>query len=176
MPTGNTHDAITFISTLPVFFFSWSFAGFMSAAVVTTAFIVGGFVFGPDLDTASKQYQRWGLFRFLWFPYNQFFSHRSRWSHGLIFGTFIRVVYFVGVFTLFSFFLAYLNAVYAESQMPNLMEFIESWKMIGDLIRKHLGDYAIFKIFIGLWAGAASHTLTDIAVTYIKTGRIKGLL
>ena len=26
-------------------------------------------------------------------------------------------------------------------------------------------------VFVGMWLGAASHTVTDITVTYIKTGR-----
>ena len=175
MPSGKTHDAITFILTIPVFIVAFALAGFLSAMVVTIGFLLGGLVFGPDLDTSSKQYHRWRVFKFLWIPYRTFFSHRSRWSHGLIFGTFIRVVYFAGVTTLFSFLIAFLLAIYLDGEMPNLNEFTEVWKQMGDFVKLHFGDYAIYFGFMGLWLGAASHTVVDIASTYLKTGRVKGL-
>ncbi|MEP6902659.1 MAG: metal-binding protein, partial [Actinomycetota bacterium] len=93
MPSGKTHDAITFLLVAPVFVAGWRISGNSAiSAVVTIAFLSGGLMFGPDLDTMSKQYTRWGILRFLWYPYQRFFAHRSRWSHGLIFGTFLRVV------------------------------------------------------------------------------------
>src|SRR4051812_31238572 len=108
MPSGNTHDAITFILAAPAalvtYYASDSFA---AAATVTAAFLFGGLMFGPDLDVASKQYSRWMFFRILWFPYRSFFKHRSRWTHGLIFGTLFRVVYFMGVVTVALFASSY---------------------------------------------------------------------
>src|SRR5947208_3323060 len=67
------------------------------ACLATATMLFGGFMFGPDLDIQSKQYTRWRIFRFLWFPYKVMFKHRSRWSHGIIFGTLIRVLYFTGM-------------------------------------------------------------------------------
>ena len=93
MPSGKTHDAITFLLTAPAFGAAYfALHDIVTATAVTAAFLFGGLMFGPDLDTASKQYSRWYIFRFLWFPYRVFFKHRSRWSHGLIFGTLFRVV------------------------------------------------------------------------------------
>ena len=86
----------------PTFAAAWGLTGgdWVLAAAATAATVFGGLMFGPDLDIQSKQYTRWGVFRFLWFPYKVVFRHRSRWSHGLVFGTLIRVVYFAAALAL----------------------------------------------------------------------------
>jgi uncharacterized metal-binding protein len=161
MPSGRTHDAITFALAE-----SASLAGFL-----TGAFLFGGLMFGPDLDTQSVQYTRWGIFRFLWFPYKVVFAHRSRWSHGLILGTLFRVVYFAGALTLFGALIFYLAAIIRNAAPPDVAQIRELWETIGFWTRENLGDYAIIAVLVGLWWGAASHTLTDIAGTFLKTGR-----
>ncbi|MCA1643079.1 MAG: metal-binding protein [Acidobacteria bacterium] len=101
MPSGKTHDAITVLLAVPTFVAAWGVTGsLVLAGVVTAATLFGGLMFGPDLDIQSRQYTRWGVLRFLWLPYKMLFRHRSRWSHGIVFGTLIRVVYFVGVLAL----------------------------------------------------------------------------
>src|SRR4051794_28037618 len=108
MPSGRTHDAITFILAAPAFAAAYAVTHNLSAsAVVTAAFIFGGLMFGPDLDTVSRQYSRWGPVRLLWYPYRSFFTHRSRFSHGLLFGALIRVIYFMGVVTVVLYLSAY---------------------------------------------------------------------
>jgi uncharacterized metal-binding protein len=177
MPSGKTHDAITFLFAAPVWAGVFTLTrDFSIPTIMTAAFLFGGLMFGPDLDTMSKQYVRWGTFRFLWFPYQKIFSHRSRWSHGLVFGTLFRVVYFIGILTLVSFLIAYFLATYTGGDLPRIVEFTQSWKQIGEAIRTNLGEYALPSIFAGLWLGAASHTLTDMAGTFIKTGRITEFL
>lgn len=173
MPSGKTHDGITFLLTAPVWLAAWQITGSVSLAVITTgAFLFGGLMFGPDLDTRSTQYSRWSFFRFLWYPYQKFFKHRSRWSHGLIFGTFLRVVYFVGILTLVSFAVTFLVITYLGDEVPGLFEFTGSWQGIGSYIRTHFGPYVFPAVFVGLWLGAASHTVTDMAGSFIKTGRL----
>ena len=173
MPSGKTHDAVTFILTAPVFAAAWRVsANVPLSVIVAAAFLIGGLMFGPDLDTMSKQYIRWGPAKLLWYPYQAFFKHRSRWSHGLIFGTFLRVVYFIGVLTLLSFAAVYLFEIYTGGKLPNLLEFAKTWRNIGEYVRGDLGEYAFPAVFIGLWLGAASHTLTDMAGSFIKHGRI----
>jgi len=177
MPSGKTHDAVTFSLAAPVFAAAWKLTeNIPVAAAVAIAFLVGGLMFGPDLDTMSKQYTRWGFMRLLWYPYQVFFKHRSRWSHGLVFGTFLRVVYFMGALTLLSFLAAYLLAVYSGGDLPNLLEFTETWQQIGDYVRANVGEYAFPSVFVGLWLGAASHTLTDMAGTFVKTGKVTEFL
>jgi uncharacterized metal-binding protein len=177
MPSGKTHDAITFLCVAPVLAATWEFTGsFSLAIVVTAAFTFGGLMFGPDLDTHSRQYTRWGIFRYLWYPYQAFFAHRSRWSHGLIFGTFLRIVYFMGALTLLSFLPIFALAWYAGGELPNLMEFTRAWQQIGAFARENSGEYTFFYLFAGLWLGAASHTLTDMAGSFFKHGRIMEFL
>ncbi len=177
MPSGKTHDAVTFLLAAPVFAAAWKITeNIPVSAAVTIAFLIGGLMFGPDLDTMSKQYTRWGFMRLLWYPYQVFFKHRSRWSHGLVFGTFLRVVYFMGALTILSFLAAYLLSVYSGGDLPNLIEFAETWRQIGDYVRANVGEYAFPAVFVGLWLGAASHTLTDMAGTFVKTGRVTEFL
>ncbi len=177
MPSGKTHDAITFFLVAPTFAAAWKFSeSFPLALIVTVAFTFGGLMFGPDLDTHSKQYTRWSIFRYLWYPYQAFFKHRSRWSHGLIFGTFLRIVYFMGTLTLVSFLMVLALAWHSGGDLPNLLEFAKTWISVGDFVRTDLGEYAFPATFIGLWLGAASHTFTDMAGSFIKHGRIMEFL
>ncbi|HLM62183.1 MAG TPA: metal-binding protein [Pyrinomonadaceae bacterium] len=177
MPSGKTHDAITFLFVAPTFAAAWEMTeSFPLSLIVTVAFTFGGLMFGPDLDTHSKQYTRWGIFCYLWYPYQAFFKHRSRWSHGLVFGTLLRIVYFMGALTLLSFLPMFLFAWYTGGDLPNLMEFAKTWSSVGEFIRADLGEYAFLAVFIGLWLGAASHTLTDMAGSFVKTGRVTEFL
>ena len=177
MPSGKTHDAITFFLVAPTFGATWKLTESLPLAlIVTAAFTFGGLMFGPDLDTHSKQYTRWSIFCYLWYPYQAFFKHRSRWSHGLIFGTLLRVVYFMGAMTLLSFLVVFLITLYTGGELPNLMEFVKAWQNVGEYIRADLGESIFLYVFVGLWLGAASHTLTDIAGSFVKTGRITEFL
>ena len=177
MPSGKTHDAITFLLAVPAFAVTYiATQSVSSSATVFMAFVFGGLMFGPDLDTVSRQYSRWFIFRVLWFPYRHFFKHRSRFSHGLIFGALIRVVYFMGVVTLAAFLAAYLFAAYSGGRVPGPMEFARVWQPIGDFTRARIGEYFFGFLFLGLWLGAASHTFTDLAGSFIKTGRVAKFL
>lgn len=177
MPSGKVHDAITFLLAAPVLAVTYA-ATFSVAAsvVVTAAFLFGGLMFGPDLDTLSKQYSRWSVFKVLWYPYRSFFKHRSRWSHGLIFGTFLRIVYFMGVLTLAAFVAVYAAGIYFGGSLLDLQEIAKIWRTIGEFTRTNLGDGFLVSLFAGMWAGAASHTFTDMAGSYVKTGRVTKFL
>ena len=173
MPSGKTHDAITFMLAVPAFAVTYSVTrSFTAAAAVAAAFVFGGLMFGPDLDTVSRQYSRWMIFRFLWLPYRKFFKHRSRFSHGLIFGAMIRVVYFLGIVTVVVFAVAYMYAVYSGGKLPGLVEITHVWQPVGEFIRTQFGGNFLLLVFLGTWLGAASHTFTDLAGSFIKTGRI----
>jgi uncharacterized metal-binding protein len=177
MPSGRTHDAITFLLAVPSAMAAYAATRSVASAVVTAAaFIFGGLMFGPDLDTVSRQYSRWWILRYLWFPYRHFFKHRSRFSHGLILGALIRVVYFMGVLTAIAFAATYTWAAYSGGKLPNFVEFSHVWRSAGDIIKSRAGENFLLFIFLGLWLGAASHTFTDMAGSFIKTGRIAKFL
>lgn len=177
MPSGKTHDAVTFLLAVPAFAVTYTATASISAsAVVAAAFIFGGLMFGPDLDTVSRQYSRWFIFRFLWFPYRSFFKHRSRFSHGLIFGALLRVIYFMGVLTLTAFSAVLIWTSVADAKPPNLGHISNVWREIGEFVSSNFGNNFLLLSFLGLWLGAASHTFTDMAGSFVKTGRIAKFL
>ncbi len=177
MPSGKTHDVITLILAAPAFAITYAATkDLASSIVVASAFIFGGLMFGPDLDTVSRQYSRWLIFRFIWFPYRRFFKHRSRFSHGLIFGALGRVIYFMGAATLIVFLLAYVYGIYSDGELHSFLDIASVWQPIGEFMRANLGKYFLPAVFAGLWLGAASHTFTDMAGSFIKTGRVAKFL
>jgi uncharacterized metal-binding protein len=172
MPTGKTHDAVTIFLAIPAFGATYLVnRNIYMASVLTIAFIFGGLMFGPDLDTKSKQYSRWWIFKSLWFPYRSFFKHRSRWSHGLIFGTLFRVIYFAGALTLGGFLTAFAVEVFSGIKLAGMSDLFAAWQHLGEQFNKHIGEGFAIAIFAGLWLGAAAHTFADMAGSYIKTGR-----
>jgi uncharacterized metal-binding protein len=175
MPSGRTHDAITFLLAVPTCAVAYSFTGnALSACVIGAAFVFGGLMFGPDLDTVSCQYSRWRFLRFLWVPYRHFFKHRSRFSHGLVFGALIRVVYFLGVISLVALAIAFATAVIGRENTSAAIA--NGWHNAGTFVRRNFGADFPVVVFLGLWLGAASHTFTDLAGSFVKTGRIAKFL
>jgi uncharacterized metal-binding protein len=176
MPSGKTHDALTLILAAPAFGVTYAVTlEVWISIVLTVGFLFGGLMFGPDLDTVSKQNSRWSVLRFVWFPYRTFFKHRSRWSHGLVFGTLIRVVYLMGVATCLAFVVAYAYSAYAGGRLPGMWEFARVWTTLRGSADALLGVNGVVFLFGGMWVGAASHTFTDLAGSYIKTGRRGGI-
>jgi uncharacterized metal-binding protein len=174
MPSGKTHDAVTLLLTTPTFGVAYLASDDIRlAGFVASGFLFGGLMFGPDLDTVSKQYSRWGFFRILWFPYRSFFKHRSRWTHGLVFGSLLRVVYFMGVATCAAFLIAYAALSMSGGELPRILDFAGGWSKLRSLSVEVLGTYGLPGLFVGMWTGAASHTFTDLAGTYVKTGRAR---
>jgi len=171
MPSGRTHDAITLLLAVPTFAVAWGVSASVVIAITATgAMLFGGLMFGPDLDINSRQYTRWGVFRFLWLPYRALFRHRSRWSHGIVFGTLIRVVYFATVLLIIACASVYLRALFiADGGPPDWREVTRAWQIIGANITAYGVDKkTVWALLIGLWWGAASHTLTDVIWSILR--------
>lgn len=94
MPSGLTHDRIT-LWTLPwIVGITYGFTRNGEVTLILSGgFLFSGLMFGPDLDIHSIQYKRWGFLKGIWLPYRNFLRHRSIFSHGLIIGTCVRVLY-----------------------------------------------------------------------------------
>lgn len=61
--------------------------------LVVAAYLFSGLLLSNDLDITSRIYRRWGPFRLVWYPYQRLIPHRSLWSHGLVVGPLLRVLY-----------------------------------------------------------------------------------
>ncbi|MUL36237.1 metal-binding protein [Gloeocapsopsis dulcis] len=156
MPSGRTHDRITLwglpLITSLTFFQTQS--GNLTL-IMAGAYLFSGLMFGPDLDLYSRQYQRWGFLRWIWLPYQKVLRHRSIFSHGLLIGTTLRVLYLsvwlalVGIFVL---------------GVAHLIWGVElSWQQLITESRRSLTQNAAewFYLFLGLELGAMSHSLSD---------------
>jgi uncharacterized metal-binding protein len=98
------------------------------------------------------------------------FKHRSRWSHGIIFGTLIRVVYFAAVLALITLAAVYLRAALVGGAPPTFESFRQAWWAIEASAASSLGRHAVWAMLAGRWWGAASHTLTDVAWSVMRKG------
>ncbi|MEJ1518126.1 DUF2227 family putative metal-binding protein [Bacillus cereus] len=98
MPSGSTHNKINFLF-LPAFLLLLVLSGFGSfkyAFIFSIGFVFGTLFLDPDLDTRGKSFRRWGIFKFIWIPYQRTFPHRSVFTHGIIIGDIIRIAYLMG--------------------------------------------------------------------------------
>lgn len=169
MPSGRTHDSITLWS-LP-FVAGITFERTHSSnltLLVSGGFLFSGLMFGPDLDIYSQQYRRWGLLRWIWLPYRKGLRHRSLWSHGVLVGTIVRVVY-LGIWL--SLFVAAGIAVVAIGlQMAGLTHngsaLAQQWLSQGmNALRRSVQQSPAewIGLGIGLELGGLSHSLSDWA-------------
>ena len=170
MPSSDGHDLATILLLPPTFAGVWMLTdSAVTASIVTAMTLFGGMMFGPDLDTHSRQYTRWGVFRFLWFPYKVVFAHRSRWSHGIVFSTPIRVLYFTGVIALFVTLAVYFRAALITGDFtPSLAELTHGWQAINAGIAANIGQHFVWAALAGLWWGATIHTLVDVGWSILR--------
>lgn len=192
MPNASTHDRIT-LWGLPFVAGATLAVTRRSDLTLTVAasYLLGGLMFGPDLDIYSRQYQRWGIFRWIWRPYQQTLRHRSFWSHGFLIGTILRLLYLsiwiAGISLCFWFFVwgyqqftapqGYLAATplfspqfgqrlgQAFQALPALLQ-KQIWSLVTGFWPGQ-GQLAIAS-FVGLEAGAMSHSLSDVLGSWWK--------
>jgi uncharacterized metal-binding protein len=106
MPNGNTHDKITlFITPILVIIMIMLSLLYFDILIIISGFLFSSFMFNGDLDIRSKPYNRWLIFKYYWIPYQRIFHHRSIFTHGIIIGTIIRIIYCIPIlFLIFHFF------------------------------------------------------------------------
>ncbi|MBD2429877.1 MULTISPECIES: metal-binding protein [Fischerella] len=169
MPSGQTHDRIT-LWALP-FVAGATFVQTKSGNLtlsVASGFMFGGLMFGPDLDIYSRQYQRWGLLRWIWIPYQKSLRHRSFLSHGPIIGTTLRVIYLSGVVGI----LIILGTVVAQI----LGNGNWSKQILSETLGRSLNHLPeLLALFLGLELGAMSHSLSDWSNSAYKRFQKQGV-
>jgi uncharacterized metal-binding protein len=170
MPSGRTHDRIT-LWALPfiagVTFFE-THSGNLTL-LVAGGFMFGGLMFGPDLDIYSRHYQRWGVLRFIWLPYQKSLRHRSFLSHGPIVGTMLRVLYLSVIVSI----LVILVLVIAEK----LWNVNLNWQLFSATVVRSLTHYSneVLTLLLGLELGAMSHSLSDWSGSAYKRFQKQGV-
>lgn len=174
MPSGRTHDRITFF-TLPVvavLTFVQTQSGSLTL-LVSGGFLFGGLMFGPDLDIYSRQFQRWGFLRWIWIPYQKSLRHRSFLSHGPIIGTALRSLY-LGLWIII---LGGLVIFIAELSGVETTDWKTSTKLALASVSQHQAEG--IALLLGLELGAMSHSLSDwggSAVKRFKSSQSKAAL
>jgi uncharacterized metal-binding protein len=157
MPSGKNHDRITWICLPIIILITLIIAkNLVTATIIGGAFVFSGLMFGPDLDIYSVQYQRWGWFKLIWFPYQKSLKHRSFFSHGFIIGTIVRVLYLSIILFLLAIFLITIAQI--------MIGFSWNWQQILTLGYINLtSKYSAeaIALFVGLELGAMSHYLAD---------------
>ncbi|WP_068818453.1 metal-binding protein [Phormidesmis priestleyi] len=174
MPSGRTHDSITLWS-LPLVTggaFALTQSGNLTL-VVSGAFLVGGLMFGPDLDIYSQQYKRWGFLRWIWLPYRKSMRHRSFFSHGLMIGTIVRILYLIvwvaiggSILILSGAIVQQLLGTIDHWQILAQQRFETSIGMIRQSLQQHSGEWIAGTI--GLELGSLSHSISDWLVSAYK--------
>lgn len=157
MPSGKTHDQITWICLPFIIILSLIITKqFILTFLVAIGFVFSGLMFGPDLDIYSVQFQRWGFLKFIWLPYQKGLKHRSFFSHGFIIGTIIRILYLT--------LILFIIAIMVISIVQLIFGFPWHWqKFIINSYQAVKINYwsEILSLFIGLELGAMSHYLAD---------------
>src|SRR5437764_14999863 len=169
MPSGKTHDLVTVALAPPTFAAAWGLTGSLALSAAAAAGVLfGGLMFGPDLDIQSRQYTRWGPLRFLWWPYKVALPHRSRLSHSILLGTWVRIIYFLVVLSLTLAVVLCARDFYQHRQAAALSDvggaLTRAWGAVAAVKR----DYLIATL-VGLWIGATSHTVADVLGSFFKS-------
>ncbi|MEB3357821.1 MAG: metal-binding protein [Synechococcales bacterium] len=166
MPSGRTHDRITLWSLPAVVVLSLlrTRSGGLTLAIAA-GFLFGALMLGPDLDTRSIHYKRWGVFRWIWIPYRGSMKHRSPLSHWPIVGTVVRVTY-VLVWAL-------LLVLGSLSLVNEAFQLGWTWDEMGHMVSQSLTTHRslVWMLVVGLELGALSHYLADWGVSTYKRVR-----
>jgi uncharacterized metal-binding protein len=153
MATGKVHDKITLYLILPVFAINLLvLKDNISSLICTLSFLFAGLMFGPDLDTFSHQYKRWGFLRFLWIPYQKFGGHRSflNQSHDALFGPVFRLCYLGLLWLIF----AWLSWHFFNFNLNLVLFWLQKYLELSLL-------QLLILFFVGTWLGSLSHQATD---------------
>jgi len=168
MPSGKVHDVVALSSIIPLFLAGQILIKYdiVTNIVFVLSAVFSQLMFGPDLDLNSMQYKRWGFLRPIWLPYRIIFRHRSRFSHGLVFGPILRCLYLLSGLLILLIGMNFLTVYYWH-----LNFFACYWPVIKHII-SFIGIYNmasfLLTVITGLFTGAAIHTLTDKTVSFFK--------
>lgn len=122
MPGYKTHDVIGTVSVIPVSIAAlYMQLDIENIIILSGGLLIGTYLLSPDLDLYSRIYVRWGIFRWIWLPYQKIVSHRSWVSHSGPLSSSIRMLYlWLWLFPFWSFLMPYLQ-IYGLYAMMGIM-------------------------------------------------------
>ena len=120
MATGRDHDRTSLILSAPMGLLIALLLDPTCGLITTAAFAFGGLWLSPDLDTRSNALRRWGILRFIWWPYRRVLPHRSFWSHGPLLGTTGRLLLLIAWLSLVSAFFPWTETFVVINMLKNV--------------------------------------------------------
>lgn len=139
MAKTKTHDFISLILLPVIMIFTYQIINnYIITGIIVISYLFSSFMFNGDLDMHSKPYNRWYFLKMIWIPYQLIFKHRSIFTHGILIGTIIRLIYL--------------------GTLPSIYLLIEN-KFI--YVICSLDPNIALPIFIGLELGSMVHTILD---------------
>jgi uncharacterized metal-binding protein len=88
MPSGKKHITINWlilaILNILIFIF-YSDISIKHYVFFNISFLLVSYYISPDLDIDSSVYRRWGIMRWIWYPYREVMKHQGA-SHSFIWG------------------------------------------------------------------------------------------
>lgn len=156
MSSGRTHDLVTWLCLPWVGVVAYGVLqnGWLTL-LLAGGFLMGGLMFGPDLDIHSVQFKRWGYLRWLWQPYQVVLEHRSWLSHGPVIGTTLRLLYFCGMLAL----VGSVAMLCLRSLLNFSWDFQVSLRWLQHWAMQHQLELGL--TIVGLELGALSHIVMD---------------
>ena len=82
----------------------------------------------------------------------------------------------MGILTLVVYLAGFAYTWAGGGRTGSLLNIAHVWQPVGEATRRGLGDNFLLLMFVGLWLGAASHTFTDMAGSFVKTVRVSDFL
>jgi uncharacterized metal-binding protein len=167
MPSGRTHDTVTLTLMPPLFVAgTWGLGGDpLQVAVLVLGFGWGSLYLSPDLDTKSRPFYRWGLFRFIWWPYQWMIPHRNSLSHGLFIGPLLRLIYLSAVLALVYFGVKLLLGTGVSPEAAHRTFRAEIYQGFVT----HTREWLLF--IVGVWLGSLLHIALDRVGTMLSGRR-----
>lgn len=162
MPSGKVHDAIT-VACAVVGAAGGVYLGYSPRVVAVYAIstLISGLILSPDLDLDSTPYERWGIFRFLWWPYKVLLPHRSIISHGPIIAAPIRLAYFAFSSLLFWSLASYAYVGQWQGREADFGQIgADAATAVYDWLKATPRAY-LYTAYFGIEVGAESHIIAD---------------
>ena len=166
MPGGRAHDKVTFLCSIPLGIAACSIFGLTMGMIVVVSFVFAGLLFNGDLDhdAGATCYDRWWIFKYLFWLYMKIMPHRSLWSHGPIIGTVGRIVYVLLIVAL-SLGL-YAGAVQLIGLKWDVTTGLPELSVVIAWVTEHRQE--LIFTFAGLELGSLSHSIADWIDTWRK--------